>query len=57
MFVLEKHKPLSTFLFEAIKENPNLEQIYQKIEYKELKSYWLPAIAFIIAKQHTGFSN
>jgi hypothetical protein len=44
MFVLESHKPLSTFLFEAIKENPNLEQIYQKIEYKELKSYWIPAV-------------
>jgi hypothetical protein len=50
MFVLEKHKPLSTFLFEAIKENPNLEQVYQKIDYKELKSYWIPTIAFIIAK-------
>ncbi|MDR0475822.1 MAG: hypothetical protein LBH43_19410 [Treponema sp.] len=44
MFVLEKYKSLSTFLFEAIKENADLEYIYQKIEYKELKSYWIPAV-------------
>jgi hypothetical protein len=43
MFVLEKYKTFSTFLFEAIKENADLEYIFQKIEYKELKSYWIPA--------------
>jgi hypothetical protein len=44
MFVLEKYKPFSTFLFEAIKENADLEAIFNKIEYKELKSYWIPSI-------------
>jgi hypothetical protein len=44
MFVLEKYKALSTFLFEAIKENADLQHIYQKIEYKELKSYWISIV-------------
>ena len=44
MFVLEKHKPLSTFLFEAVKENADLEPIFEKIEYQELKNYWIPAL-------------
>ena len=43
-FVLEKHKPLSTFLFEAIKENADLETLFNKIEYKELKNFWIPAV-------------
>ena len=44
MFVLEKYKPLSSFLFEAIKDNADLETLYDKIDYKELKSYWIPAL-------------
>jgi hypothetical protein len=44
MFVLEKYKILSTFLFDAIKENADPEHIFQRIEYKELKSYWIPAV-------------
>ena len=44
MYVMTNYKPLSTFLFEAIKENADLEIIFQKIEYKELRSYWIPAI-------------
>jgi hypothetical protein len=44
MFVLDKYKPFSTFLFEAIKENADLESIFNKIEYRDLKSYWLPAL-------------
>ena len=43
-FVLEKHKPFSSFLFEAIKENRDLESLFNKIEYQELKSYWIPAV-------------
>jgi hypothetical protein len=37
------YKTLSSFLFEGIKEPPDLESIYQKIEYKELKNFWIPA--------------
>jgi len=44
MFVLEKYKLFSSFLFEAIKENADLETLFNKIEYKELKSYWIPAV-------------
>jgi hypothetical protein len=44
MFVLGNYQPLSTFLFEAIKENADLESIYNKIEYRELRSHWIPAI-------------
>jgi len=44
MFVLEKYKAVSSFLFEAIKENADLETLFNKIEYKELKSYWIPAV-------------
>jgi len=44
MFVLSQYKTLSTYLFEAIKEEPDLESIYNKIEYKELKNYWIPAV-------------
>ncbi|MDR0290451.1 MAG: hypothetical protein LBI06_05910 [Treponema sp.] len=44
MFVLSQYKPLSTFLFEAVKEVPDLESIYKKIEYKELKNFWIPAV-------------
>jgi len=43
-FVLSKYKPFSSFLFEAIKEDADLEWFYNKIEYRELKSYWIPAI-------------
>ena len=44
MFVLEKYKLLSSFLFEAIKENADLETLFNKIEYRELRSYWIPAV-------------
>ena len=43
MFVMEKYKTFSTFLFEAVKENADLEPIFNKIEYKELKSHWIPS--------------
>ena len=43
-YVLEKHKPLSTFFFEAVKENADLETLFNKIEYKELKNFWIPAV-------------
>ena len=46
LFVLEKHKTFSSFLFEAVKENAGLETIFNKIDYKELKNFWLPAVAF-----------
>jgi hypothetical protein len=44
MFVLEKYKPISSFLFETIKENADLESHYNKIDYKALKNYWIPAV-------------
>jgi hypothetical protein len=44
MYVLTQYKPISSFLFEAIKENADLESLFQKIDYKELKSYWIPAV-------------
>jgi hypothetical protein len=44
MFILEKYKLLSSFLFEAIKENADLETLFNKIEYRELRSYWIPAV-------------
>jgi len=43
-FVLSKYKPFSSFLFETIKEDAGLEWFYNKIEYRELKSYWIPAV-------------
>jgi len=43
MFVLGKYKELSSFLFEAIKENADLEHYFNKIEYRELKNFWIPA--------------
>jgi len=39
-----KHQPFSTFLFEAIKDNADIEAIFNKIDYKELKSHWLTLI-------------
>jgi hypothetical protein len=44
MFVLGNYQPLSTFLFEAIKENADLESIFKKIDYSELRSHWIPAV-------------
>jgi hypothetical protein len=44
MFVMTKYKPLSSFLFESIKPNADLESLYNKIEYKELKNFWIPAV-------------
>jgi hypothetical protein len=44
MFVLGNYQPLSTFLFEAIKENADLESIYNKIDYSDLRSHWIPAV-------------
>jgi hypothetical protein len=42
--VLETYRPFSTFLFEAIKEDAEIEKLFDKIDYKELKSFWIPAI-------------
>jgi hypothetical protein len=39
-----KLKPFSTFLFETIKEDGDIEPVFKKIEYKELKSHWIPEI-------------
>jgi len=45
LFVMEKHKTFSTFLFDAIREDSDPETIFNKIDYKELRDYWLPAVA------------
>ncbi|MCL2181085.1 MAG: hypothetical protein FWB83_08155 [Treponema sp.] len=47
LHVMEKQKTFSTFLFEAVKENADLETLFNKIDYKELKSSWLPAAELI----------
>ena len=47
MLVLATYKPISSFLFEAVKENADLEMLYKKIEYKELRSFWIPALESI----------
>jgi hypothetical protein len=44
MYVFDKCQPISSFLFETIKENADLDTLFNKIEYKELKSYWIPAV-------------
>ncbi|MCL2442498.1 MAG: hypothetical protein FWD13_03435, partial [Treponema sp.] len=44
MFVLEKYKPVSSFLFEAIRENAELDTLFNKIEYKEFKRFWIPTV-------------
>ncbi|MDR2471800.1 MAG: hypothetical protein LBD09_06815 [Treponema sp.] len=43
-FVLDRYKNFSSFFFEAVKENADLETLFNKIEYRELRSYWLPAL-------------
>jgi hypothetical protein len=48
LFVLENYKPFSAFLFETIKENGSIDSLYNKIEYRELKSYWIPALEGIV---------
>ena len=47
MFVLEKYKNLSSFLFEAVKEKVDLETLFNKIGYKEFKNYWIPSMESI----------
>jgi len=42
MFVMQKYKSFSSFLFEAVKENADLDYIFIKIEYKELKNHCIP---------------
>jgi len=44
LFVMEKLKTFSTFLFETIKEGGDIEPVFNKIEYKDLKNRWIPAI-------------
>jgi hypothetical protein len=51
MNVLAQYKPLSSFLFEAVKPNADLESLYNKIEYKELKSYWIPAVEMGLSEE------
>ena len=46
-YVLDKYKIFSSFLFEAVKENADLEALYNKIEFSELRDYWVPAIEHI----------
>jgi len=47
MFVMAQYKTFSSFLFEAVKEksdDESLERIFDKIDYKELKGFWLGEI-------------
>jgi len=43
-FVLKDYGSLSSFLFEAVKENGDLEKLYNKIGYNELKNHWMPLL-------------
>jgi len=43
-FVMGKYKTFSSFLFDAVREEPEPEEIFNRIDYKELKNYWLPAV-------------
>ncbi|MCL2265844.1 MAG: hypothetical protein FWC22_07355 [Treponema sp.] len=42
MFATGKYKTFSSFLFEYIKENADMETYYNKIDYKELRNFWMP---------------
>jgi len=53
--VMGKYKPFSTFLFETIKEDGDIEPVFNKIEYKELKSHWIPSMEG--AEQEGGFAG
>jgi hypothetical protein len=55
LLVMEKYKPFSTFLFETVKEDGDIEPVFNKIEYKELKNYWIPAMEG--AQQEDGFAG
>jgi len=44
LFVMGKLKAFSTYLFETVKEDGDIGPVFNKIEYKELKSRWIPAI-------------
>jgi hypothetical protein len=48
LFVLERYKPFSSFLFEAVKDGGAIEKLFDKIEYKELKSCWIPASETVV---------
>ncbi|MCL2175687.1 MAG: hypothetical protein FWB73_06560, partial [Treponema sp.] len=43
-YVLGGYKTFSSFLFEYIKEKADLEGYYSRIDYKELRNFWLPEI-------------
>jgi len=47
MFVLDKYKPISSFMFEAIKENADIDTLFNKIEYKEFMRFWIPTVESI----------
>lgn len=47
-FVLAQYQPFSSFCFEAIKENADFNKIFDKIDYKQLRSYWMPAVESVI---------
>ena len=44
MHVMGEYKTFSSFLFEYIKENADMENYYNKIDYKELRNFWLPEL-------------
>jgi hypothetical protein len=55
LFVMGKLQPFSTFLFETVKENGDIEPVFNKIGYKELKSHWIPAMES--AEGEDGFAG
>ncbi|MCL2214021.1 MAG: hypothetical protein FWC06_02310 [Treponema sp.] len=43
-YVMDKHRTFSSFLFEIIKENADIEPLFNRINYSELRSFWMPEI-------------
>jgi hypothetical protein len=44
MHVMGKYQCISSFLFETIKDNADMEKLFDKIDYKELRGHWIPSI-------------
>jgi len=51
MFVMNQYKAFSAFLFDAVKENSDIEILYNKIDYKELKNHWIPEMQQYIRQE------
>ena len=46
-YVLDKYKDFSSFMFDALKENADMEILFNKIDYRELRHFWNTALKSI----------